>query len=205
VKFTVLVLLCSGFCMLAAEARGDKDRIVAVPGGNNNDAGLMSYFTSARQLLNNGLEAHSSAQTYSGLMPNEDPRTAEMLRQTIDQTSRLISSYRQDGLANMPPIAMNVPGLGALMRLPDKLLRAELSMLQDGIRMAQEMRERPITATMNTPRGKFPAPRCNPREAGPLRDSPLSTLTIGARREPGLFAFRARSLAPFGVRTNNLY
>lgn len=52
----------------------------------------------------------------------------------------------------MPPLP-NLPGLNTLMRLPDKLLRAELSMLQDGIRMAQELRERPITATVNAPRG----------------------------------------------------
>lgn len=41
------------------------------------------------------------------------------------------------------------------MRIPDKLLRAELSMLQDEIRMAQQMMENPLTATMNAPRGKF--------------------------------------------------
>lgn len=120
---------------------------------NSNNGGLISYFTSARQLLSSGLEAHNQAQNYAGLMPNEDPRTAEMLRETIDKTSDLINDYRQDGLSNMPPVP-NLPGLSSLMRLPDKLLRAELSMLQDGIRMAQEMRERPITATMNTPRGK---------------------------------------------------
>lgn len=41
------------------------------------------------------------------------------------------------------------------MRIPDKLLRAELSMLQDEIKMAQQMMENPITATMNAPRGKL--------------------------------------------------
>lgn len=41
------------------------------------------------------------------------------------------------------------------MRLPDKLLRAELSMLQDEIRMAQQMMQNPITATMNAPKGEW--------------------------------------------------
>lgn len=121
--------------------------------GSGGGGGLISYFTSARQLLSSGLDAHSQAQAYNGLMPNEDPRTAEMLRETIDKTTDLIETYRQDGLSNMPALP-NLPGLSALVRLPDKLLRAELSMLQDGIRMAQEMRERPITATVNTPKGK---------------------------------------------------
>lgn len=116
-------------------------------------SGLSSYFNSARNLLTSGFDAHNQARAYSSLMPSEDPRTAQLLRDSIDKTSDLIHSYQSDGLTNMPPLP-NVPGLGTLMRLPDKLLRAELSMLQDGIRMAQEMRERPLTATMNTPRGR---------------------------------------------------
>lgn len=51
------------------------------------------------------------------------------------------------------PSFPNLPGLNLVMRLPDKLLRAELSMLQDEIRMAQQMMQNPITATMNAPRG----------------------------------------------------
>lgn len=113
--------------------------------------GLASYFNAARQLLSNGMEAHQQTRSYSGLMPNEDPHTAQMLRNTIEQTTHLINDYRHEGLSSMPPLP-NLPGLSTLMRLPDKLLRAELSMLQDGIRMAQELRERPISATMNTPR-----------------------------------------------------
>lgn len=53
-------------------------------------------------------------------------------------------------MPNLP----NLPGLNILMRLPDKLLRAELSMLQDEIRMAQSMMQNPLSATMNAPRGK---------------------------------------------------
>lgn len=115
--------------------------------------GLSSYFNSARNFLTTSLDAHNQARAYSSLMPNEDPRTAQMLRDTIDKTSNLIQTYQHEGLSNMPALP-NVPGLNVLMRLPDKLLRAELSMLQDGIRMAQEMRERPLSATMNTPRGE---------------------------------------------------
>ena len=114
-------------------------------------AGLSSYLNSARQLLSSSLDANNQANTYAALMPDEDPRTTRMMRDTVDRTSHLISNYQQEGLANLPPL-QNVPGLSTIMRLPDKLLRAELSMLQDGIRMAEEMRERPITATMNTPR-----------------------------------------------------
>lgn len=120
----------------------------------SDDSGLISYFNSAKQLLNTGLDAHHSARTYSSLMPNEDPRAAQMLRDTIDKTSHLIEDYQHDGLSNLPALP-GVLGLNGLMRLPDKLLRAELSMLQDGIRMAEEMRQRPIQATMNTPRGKY--------------------------------------------------
>lgn len=53
-------------------------------------------------------------------------------------------------MPNLP----NLPGLNILMRLPDKLLRAELSMLQDEIRMAQQMMQNPLSATMNAPKGK---------------------------------------------------
>lgn len=65
----------------------------------------------------------------------------------------LINNYRQNGLSNLPNFP-NLPGVNTLMRLPDKLLRAELSMLQDEIRMAQQMMQNPITATMNAPKGK---------------------------------------------------
>jgi hypothetical protein len=135
---------------VSASSHDHQDRAADAPASST---GLSSYFNSARQLLSTSLDAHNQARAYSGLMPNEDPRTAQMLRDTIDQTSNLIQSYQHDGLSNMPPLP-NVPGLHTVMRLPDKLLRAELSMLQDGIRMAQEMRERPLTATMNAPRGK---------------------------------------------------
>lgn len=117
------------------------------------ETGLSAYLNSARQLLSSGEDAREQVRTYSSLMPNENPRTVQMLRDTIGKTSELINDYQHDGLANMPQLP-NVPGLNTIMRLPDKLLRAELSMLQDGIRMAEEMRERPITATVNTPRGK---------------------------------------------------
>jgi len=53
-------------------------------------------------------------------------------------------------MPNLP----NLPGLSTLTRVPDKLLRAELSMLQDEIRMAQDMMQNPISATMNAPKGK---------------------------------------------------
>lgn len=121
--------------------------------GGGGRGGFSSYLNSARQLLSTSLDAHNQARVYSSIMPNEDPRTAQMLRETIDQTGDLIQSYQHDGLSNMPPIP-NVPGLQTVMRLPDKLLRAELSMLQDGIRMAQEMRERPLMATINAPKGR---------------------------------------------------
>jgi hypothetical protein len=140
----------------APSSRDQQDR--GGGGGGSGDpeppsTGLTSYFNSARQLLSTSLDAHNQARAYSGLMPNEDPRTAQMLRETIDKTSNLIQSYQHEGLSTMPPLP-NVPGLNTVMRIPDKLLRAELSMLQDGIRMAQEMRERPLLATVNAPRGK---------------------------------------------------
>lgn len=52
------------------------------------------------------------------------------------------------------PSMPNIPGLNLITRLPDKLLRAELSMLQDEIRMAEEMIQNPISATLNAPRGE---------------------------------------------------
>lgn len=48
---------------------------------------LSSYLSSARQLLNSGVEAHNQVKTYSAMMPNEDPRTAQMLRETIEKTT----------------------------------------------------------------------------------------------------------------------
>lgn len=53
-------------------------------------------------------------------------------------------------MPNLP----NLPGLNFVMRWPDKLLRAELTMLQDVIRMSESMLKSPITATVNAPRGK---------------------------------------------------
>lgn len=68
----------------------------------------------------------------------------------------LINNYRQNGLSNLPQLP-NLPGINTMMRLPDKILRAELSMLQDEIRMAQDMMQNPVSATLNAPRGKYRA------------------------------------------------
>lgn len=116
-------------------------------------SGFSRYLSSARNFLSAASEAHKNAKTYSSFLSNESPKAQQMLSDSIAQTTNLIESYRQEGLANMPPLP-NLPGIGNVARLPDKLLRAELSMLQDLIRMAQETRERPITATVNAPRGK---------------------------------------------------
>lgn len=70
---------------------------------------------------------------------------------TLTNTIDLINNYRQNGLSNLPSMP-NLPGLNTIMRVPDKLLRAELSMLQDEIRMAQGMMSNPLSATMNAPR-----------------------------------------------------
>lgn len=148
---TLLVLGLFVGGLLLARLAPSKRRLVVAEAAP--EGGLSAYLDSVRQLLSTGVEAHNSARTYSSLLPNENPRTAQMLRDTIDKTSHLIDNYQQDGLSNLPALP-SVLGLNNLMRLPDKLLRAELSMLQDGIRMAEEMRERPIQATMNTPRGK---------------------------------------------------
>lgn len=146
----ILFVLTLGSVLITGLSWGERRPalVAAAP-----DSGLASYLNSARQLLSSGVDAHNQARTYSSLMPSEDPRTAQMLRETIEKTSDLITDYQHEGLSNLPPLT-NVPGLNTIMRLPDKFLRAELSMLQDGIRMAEDMRERPITATVNMPRGK---------------------------------------------------
>ncbi|XP_055809515.1 uncharacterized protein LOC129879810 [Solanum dulcamara] len=146
--FFILGLTIGG--VLLARLTPSKRRPAFVDAASTDDAGLSSYFSSARQLLSTGLDAHNSARTYSSLMPNENPRTEQMLRETIERTSDLIEDYQHEGLSNFPALP-NAMGLGALTRLPDKLLRAEMSMLQGGIRMAEEMRERPIQATINVP------------------------------------------------------
>lgn len=131
--------------------------VAAAPQSDTSNSGLGAYLNSARQLLSasggGGESGRGAGSAEQALSFAQDPRAARMLRESIERTSGLIGEYQADGLANMPQLP-NVPGLNSIMRLPDKLLRAELSMLQDGIRMAEEMRERPIIATVNTPRGK---------------------------------------------------
>lgn len=65
----------------------------------------------------------------------------------------LITNYQNNGLPNAPTLPLNIPGFGSVMRTPDKVLRAELSMLQDLIRMAQKMTQNPISATIDVPKG----------------------------------------------------
>jgi hypothetical protein len=145
-----------GAKLVAARPGASQDqRAVEAASSGSSSTGLSSYFNSARQLLSTSLDAHNQARAYSGLMPNEDPRTTQMLRDIIDTTSNLIQSYQHDGLSNLPNLP-NVPGLYTVMRLPDKVLRAELSVLQDGVRMARDMQAHPLTATINVPKGKAP-------------------------------------------------
>lgn len=52
------------------------------------DANLAnSYLSSARKFFDSGMEAHQQAQTYSSLMPNEDPRATRMLRDSINKAT----------------------------------------------------------------------------------------------------------------------
>lgn len=46
-----------------------------------------SYLSQARQLFDTGMEANSKAQSYLDLMPNEDPRAARMLRDSINKAT----------------------------------------------------------------------------------------------------------------------
>lgn len=54
----------------------------------------------------------------------------------------------------MPTLPSSIPGVGSVMRTPDKLFRAELSMLQDLIKMSQKMIQNPVMATVEIPKGK---------------------------------------------------
>lgn len=109
-----------------------------------------SIYGQARQLLEAGM---SNPQALAMVMPNEDPKLKSSLRDSIGKVTELINNYRQNGLSSMAQLPQ-LPGLQSVMRVPDKLLRAELSMLQDEIRMAQDMMQNPISATMNTPKGE---------------------------------------------------
>lgn len=46
-----------------------------------------SYLSQARQFFDTGMEANHKAQAYSSLMPNEDPRAARMLRDSINKAT----------------------------------------------------------------------------------------------------------------------
>lgn len=46
-----------------------------------------SYLSQARQFFDTGMEANHKAQTFSNLMPNEDPRAARMLRDSINKAT----------------------------------------------------------------------------------------------------------------------
>lgn len=46
-----------------------------------------SYLSSARQFFDTGMEAKNKAQAFSSLMPNEDPRAARMLRDSINKAT----------------------------------------------------------------------------------------------------------------------
>lgn len=46
-----------------------------------------SYLSQARQLFDTGMEANNKAQSYLNLMPNEDPRAARMLRDSINKAT----------------------------------------------------------------------------------------------------------------------
>lgn len=120
---------------------------------NSNHQNWPMFFNMAKQFVSSSMEANNQAQVYNSFMPNEDPRTAEILRESVDRTSHLISDYQHDGLANMPPFP-NVPFLNVVTHGPDKIMRMELSALQDLIRMTEDMRDRPLTAIMNLPKGK---------------------------------------------------
>lgn len=51
------------------------------------DANGYSYLNSARQFFDTGMEAKNKAQAFSSLMPNEDPRAARMLRDSINKAT----------------------------------------------------------------------------------------------------------------------
>lgn len=62
-----------------------------------------SYLSQARKLFDTGMEAHEQAQTYSSLLPNEDPRAARLLRDSINKatgsffliSSAFVSIYKE--------------------------------------------------------------------------------------------------------------
>lgn len=47
-------------------------------------------------------------------------------------------------------------GLEGLRKVPDKIVRIELTMLQDLIQMTIEMMDNPVAAVLNFPGGKYP-------------------------------------------------
>lgn len=52
-----------------------------------------SYLNQAKRLFDTGMEAHQQAQTYSSLLPNEDPRAARMLRDSIGLATGSFGSH----------------------------------------------------------------------------------------------------------------
>ena len=54
---------------------------------NDASAASQSYFSQARKFFDTGMEAHQQAKTVSSLLPNEDPSTVRMLRDSISRAT----------------------------------------------------------------------------------------------------------------------
>lgn len=84
-NFKTMALLCSVVLTIisttinVASAKQDPPVI---------DVGLAAtYLSAAQKFFNSGMAAHKQAQTYSGLMPNEDPQATRMLRESINKAT----------------------------------------------------------------------------------------------------------------------
>lgn len=77
--------------------------------------------------------------------------TTNQVNDSFDDTIAKMEEYRQSMMSELGDITKN---LSNVTSIPDKLVRAELSMLQDEIKMAQEMLNNPLSATLNTPQSK---------------------------------------------------
>lgn len=79
-NFKLMAMLCSAILIInVASAKQDQPIL---------DASLAAtYLSAAQKFFNSGMAAHKQAQTYSGLMPNEDPRATRMLRESINKAT----------------------------------------------------------------------------------------------------------------------
>lgn len=148
------------FCLVCFAISIAAQQVAYAEQSSNNAAGsgtssmimgtLMRYFDPSSLSLSVG----EQPKMFANWSPSDESRKQLVLRDLISKASDLIENYQTNGLRNAPSLPINIPGFGAVMKTPDKLLRAELSMLQDLIKMAQKMTQNPLSATVDLPKGK---------------------------------------------------